>query len=55
MAFDYQFARTVTGAPVEEKKLSVKAQKLLEQQRRDKAKKKKKAREIEATEEAKII
>lgn len=35
------FARTVTGAPIEEKQLSVKAQKLLEQQRRDAADKKK--------------
>lgn len=30
IAFDYQFARTVIGAPIEEKQLSVKAQKLLE-------------------------
>lgn len=55
LAFDYQFARTVIGAPVEEKQLSAKAQKLLKQQRRDKADKKINAREIKAIEEAKMI
>lgn len=55
LAFNYQFAYTVIGTPVEEKQLSAQAQKLFEQQCQDKADKKMKAKEIKIIEKAKMI